>query len=85
MLGGEMVTDALQLKDFLTLGSNGLLTFFLYSLWKRLNTVTDVLIENGRVSSAERAVIAKAAGLTTQDLRNAVTEAQKNSMSNRNS
>jgi len=76
--------DALQLKDFLTLGSNGLLTFFLYSVWKRLNTVTDVLIENGRTASAERAAIAKAAGLSTQDLRDAVSEAQRKMMSNSN-
>jgi hypothetical protein len=63
-----MLSDALQLKDFLTLGSNGLLTFFLYSVWKRLNTVTDVLIENGKQSAAERAALARAQGLDTQEL-----------------
>jgi hypothetical protein len=60
--------DALQLKDFLTLGSNGLLTFFLYKLWVRLNQVTDVLIEINKQSSAERRALAKAQGLDTQDL-----------------
>lgn len=69
--------DALQLKDFLTLGSNGLLTFFLYQVWKRLNTVTDVLIENGRQASAERQAIAKANGLSTQDLRNEAAEIRR--------
>jgi len=60
--------DALQLKDFLTLGSNGLLTFFLYQVWKRLNEVTDVLIENNKQAAAEREAIAKASGLSTQEL-----------------
>lgn len=57
-----------QLKDFLDLGSNGLLTLFLWQVWKRLNDVTDVLIENARQASAERQVIAKVAGLSTKDL-----------------
>lgn len=61
--------DALALKDFLALGSNGLLTFFLYKVWERLNKVTDVLIENAQQAAAERQVIAKANGLSTQDLR----------------
>jgi hypothetical protein len=60
--------DALQLKDFLTLGSNGLLTFFLYKVWGRLNQVTDVLIEVNKQSSAERGALAKAQGLDTQEL-----------------
>jgi hypothetical protein len=60
--------DALQLKDFLTLGSNGLLTFFLYKVWARLNQVTDVLIEANKQSSAERGALAKAQGFDTQDL-----------------
>lgn len=61
--------DALTVKDIATLGSNGLLTLFLFQVWRRLNAVTDVLIENGRQAAAERQVIAKANGLSTQDLR----------------
>lgn len=64
--------DALQLKDFLTLGSNGLLTFFLYQVWRRLNQVTDVLIENNKRAADERQVIAHAVGLSTQDLKHEV-------------
>lgn len=60
--------DAWTLKDFIDLGSNGLLTFFLWQVWQRLNKVTDVLIENAQQSAAERAVIAKQAGLSTADL-----------------
>jgi len=60
--------DALTIKDVATLGSNGLLTLFLIQVWRRLNAVTDVLIENGRQAAAERQVIAKANGLSTQDL-----------------
>lgn len=60
--------DAWTLKDFLDLGSNGMLTFFLYQLWTRLNKVTDVLIENAKQSAAERAVIAQQRGLTAEEL-----------------
>lgn len=60
--------DSMTLKDILDLGTNGLLVVFLGMLWARLNKVTDILIENGRQAAAERVVIARQAGLTTQTL-----------------
>jgi len=69
--------DALTIKDIATLGSNGLLTFFLIQVWRRLNAVTDVLIESSRQAAAERQVIAKANGLSTQDLSHAAAQIRR--------
>ena len=68
--------DSWQLKDFLDLGSNGLLTFFLWQVWSRLNKVTDMFFEDRKQAAAERAVIARQNGLDTQGLAQAVAEVQ---------
>lgn len=60
--------ESLTLKDLIDLGMSGILLAFCFALWQRLNYVTDFLINDRKQAQAERRVIAKSAGLTTQDL-----------------
>jgi len=59
--------DGFALKDLLDLGVSGLLTFFLWQLWQRLNKVTDYLIQDREQAKAERQAIAQASGLTEEE------------------
>jgi hypothetical protein len=63
-----MMLETLTLKDLIDLGMSAILLVFCWLLWNRLNYVTDFLIKDRIEAQAERRVIAKNAGLTTQDL-----------------
>lgn len=60
--------DALTLKDIIDIGTSGMLLLFVYMLWQRLNVVTDKIFSYLQEGAAEREVIAKELGLTTQQL-----------------
>lgn len=66
--------EVLTLKDIVDIGSNGFLIYLVLRLLARIDAVTDRLLDNAEQASAERKVIARQNGLSTQDL---TVEAQK--------
>ena len=58
----------MNIKDILDLGTTGLLAVGVWALWVRLNTVTDRMLDQLEQGRAERLVIARQNGLSTQDL-----------------
>lgn len=67
--------ENLTLKDIADLGATTILAISVYLLWKRLGEITDRLFKYLESAAAERQEIAKANGLTTQDLSRAREEA----------
>jgi hypothetical protein len=66
--------DAELLKFLVDAGSNGFLIYLVLRLLTRIDAITDRILANQEDAAAERAVIAKNAGLETQDLSIAVQE-----------
>jgi hypothetical protein len=56
-----------NLKDILDLGGQGVLLFLLWQVWQRLNTVTDILIEDRRRAEAQRFAIMENQGINPHD------------------
>jgi hypothetical protein len=67
--------ENLTLKDLIDLGSSGFLTFAVVMLWRRLGEITDRLFQYLEDARAERHEIARASGVSTQNLEAARREA----------
>lgn len=67
--------ESLTLKDLADLGATGFLGVAVYMLWRRLGEVTDRLFQYLEEGRRDREEIARAAGVSTQDLAKARREA----------
>lgn len=54
--------ESLNLKDIVDLGTSGMLLVFLWQVWKRLNTITDIMIAERARAEMGRQNIANAVG-----------------------
>lgn len=54
--------ENLTLKDIIDLGTSGMLLFFLWQVWTRLNLITDIMIAERARSAMDRQAIAQAVG-----------------------
>ena len=64
--------DAQLLQFLVDAGGNAFLIYLVLRLLSRIDAITDRILANQEQGAAERAVIAKEVGLTTQDLKAAV-------------
>lgn len=63
-----LALENLTIKDLIDWGTSGMLLFFVYKLWQRMNFVIDKLFGYLEDAKAERKAIAAASGMDTQDL-----------------
>lgn len=66
--------DNETLKFLIEAGGNGFLIYLVLRLLSRIDAITDRILTNQEQAAAERAVLASAVGLETQDLTLAVAE-----------
>lgn len=67
----------MTIKDILDLGTTGILAVGVWALWTRLSSVTDRVFNMLEQGQAERQVIARQNGLSTQDLRAEAAKVRK--------
>jgi hypothetical protein len=71
------MVDSETLKFIIEAGGNGFLIYLVLRLLSRIDAITDRILNNQEDAAIERAVIAKASGLDTQDLRFAVQQERR--------
>jgi hypothetical protein len=64
-----LMLEQVTLKDLIDLGTSGMLVFFLWKVWDRLNEVTDVVLKDRYQAAVEREIIAEANGVSRDELR----------------